>query len=96
MASEVLALTAEIVKSHASMTELTTKELVTEIKEVYRALSSLEAKKVKPEVAAPAPRRRKVRAVKMVESAVAQAIENEDGPVLGEPDYIEFMDSREG
>ncbi len=42
MASEVLKLTAQIVISHASMTELTAEELVGEIKEVYNALSSLE------------------------------------------------------
>jgi predicted transcriptional regulator len=42
MASEVLKLTTEIVVSHASMTELTSEQLVNEIKEVYNALSSLE------------------------------------------------------
>jgi predicted transcriptional regulator len=42
MASEVLKLTAQIVISHASMTELTPEELVGEIKEVYNALASLE------------------------------------------------------
>jgi predicted transcriptional regulator len=43
MASEVLKLTAQIVMSHASMSELTPEELVEEIKEVYGVLSSLEA-----------------------------------------------------
>jgi predicted transcriptional regulator len=42
MASEVLKLTAQIVISHASMSELTSGELVEEIKEVYNTLSSLE------------------------------------------------------
>jgi len=42
MASEVLKLTAQIVISHASMTELTAQELVEEIKEVYNALAALE------------------------------------------------------
>jgi len=42
MSSEFLKLTTEIVISHASMTELTTEQLVNEIKEVYNALSSLE------------------------------------------------------
>jgi len=42
MASEVLKLTAQIVISHASMSELTPAELVDEIKEVYIALTSLE------------------------------------------------------
>lgn len=42
MASEVLKLTAQIVISHASMTELTPEELVEEIKEIYNALASLE------------------------------------------------------
>lgn len=42
MASEVLKLTAQIVMSHASMTELTPRELVEEIKEIYSVLASLE------------------------------------------------------
>lgn len=42
MASEVLKLTAQIVISHASMSELTPKELVEEIKEVYNTLIALE------------------------------------------------------
>jgi predicted transcriptional regulator len=43
MANEVLKLTAEIVISHASMSELSSAELVEELKEVYGVLSSLEA-----------------------------------------------------
>ena len=43
MASEILKLTTEIVVSHASMSELTPKQLVEEIKEVYNTLSSLES-----------------------------------------------------
>ncbi len=42
MASEVLKLTAQIVISHASMSELTSAELVEEIKDVYNALAYLE------------------------------------------------------
>ena len=42
MATEVLKLTAQIVSSHASMSELTPKELVEEIKEVYSVLVALE------------------------------------------------------
>jgi predicted transcriptional regulator len=42
MASEVLKLTAHIVISHASMTELTPTELVEELKEIYSVLASLE------------------------------------------------------
>jgi predicted transcriptional regulator len=42
MASEVLKLTAQIVMSHSSMSELTPEELVDEIKQVYSVLSSLE------------------------------------------------------
>ena len=95
MASEVLTLTAQIVMSHVSMTELSTKELVKEIKEVYSILASLETEVV-PETAAPVARSRRIRAKKMIESAEAKAIENEAGPVLGDPDYMEFMESREG
>jgi len=43
MASEVMKLTAQIVISHASMTELTPKELVDEIKDIYSVLASLDA-----------------------------------------------------
>jgi predicted transcriptional regulator len=42
MATEVLKLTAQIVISHASMSELSPKDLVDEIKEIYTVLSSLE------------------------------------------------------
>ena len=42
MSSEVLKLTTDIVVSHASMTELTSEQLVNEIKEVYNVLSSLD------------------------------------------------------
>jgi len=41
MATEVMKLTAQIVISHASMSELTPKELVEEIKDIYTLLSSL-------------------------------------------------------
>jgi len=96
MASEVLKLTAEIVISHASTTELSPQELVQEIKEVYGVLASLAGEAVAPEVKAPVRRARKTRAVKMVESPEAKAIEDEDAPVFGDPDYMEFMESREG
>ncbi len=42
MPSELLKLTAQIVVSHASMSELTSEQLVNEIKGVYNMLSSLE------------------------------------------------------
>jgi predicted transcriptional regulator len=42
MATEILKLTAQVVISHASITELSTQELVDEIKDIYNVLSSLE------------------------------------------------------
>jgi predicted transcriptional regulator len=96
MASEVLNLTAQIVISHASMTELSPKELVQEIKAVYRALTSLEEEIVLAEAMAPAPRAWKPRAVKMKESPEAKAVEDETKLPVGDPDYMEFMESREG
>ena len=42
MTTEALKLTAQIVISHASMSELTPKELVEEIKSIYSVLSALE------------------------------------------------------
>ena len=53
MATEILKLTAEIIVSHASMSELSSQELVEEIKEVYNALASLEGGVVIPEAMAP-------------------------------------------
>jgi predicted transcriptional regulator len=53
MATENLKLTADIIISHASMTELSTKELVEEIKTVYNLLASLEGGAVIPEIMAP-------------------------------------------
>lgn len=96
MANEILNLTAQIVISHASMTELSPKELVQEIKAVYRALASLEGETAAPEAKAPAPRPRKPRQVKMVESPEAKAVEDEAKPAVGDPDYMDFMSSREG
>ena len=43
MATEALKLTAQIVISHASMSELTPKELVDEIKVIYDVLTALES-----------------------------------------------------
>jgi predicted transcriptional regulator len=42
MTTEILKLTAQIVISHASMSELAPEELVEEIKEVYNALTALD------------------------------------------------------
>jgi predicted transcriptional regulator len=42
MASDVLKLTGQIVISHASMSELTPRELVEEIREIYTVMASLE------------------------------------------------------
>ncbi|MGC1405044.1 MAG: MucR family transcriptional regulator [Thermodesulfobacteriota bacterium] len=53
MPNDVLKLTAEIVMSHASMSELSTQELVEEIKDVYNVLASLEGGEVIPEMMAP-------------------------------------------
>jgi predicted transcriptional regulator len=49
MATEELKLTAQIVISHASMSELTPQQLVEEIKAVYQVLASLEGGVAMPE-----------------------------------------------
>ncbi|MCL5057767.1 MAG: MucR family transcriptional regulator [Actinobacteria bacterium] len=46
MPSEILKLTTEIVVAHASLTELTSEQLVGEIKDVYNVLASLEGGKI--------------------------------------------------
>ena len=51
MASEVLKLTAQIVISHVSLSELTSAELIDEIKEVYNTLASFEGEMALPEAA---------------------------------------------
>jgi predicted transcriptional regulator len=53
MATEIIKITAQIVISHASMSELSPQELVEEIREIYNALSSLEGGEVIPEIMAP-------------------------------------------
>jgi len=60
MPSEVLKLTAQIVISHASMTEMSPQELIEEIKEVYNALAVLEGGTM---LEAPAPAKGKEAAV---------------------------------
>jgi len=96
MPSEILNLTAQIVISHASMTALNPKELLTEIKAIHNALVSLENAVVAPEPKLIVPRQPKPRKVKMKESPEAKAVENEEGLPVGDPDYMEFMESREG
>jgi predicted transcriptional regulator len=51
MATEALKLTAQIVISHASMSELTPKELVDEIKDIYNVLTALESREALLETA---------------------------------------------
>jgi len=96
MVSNILKLTAQIVMSHASMRELTPKELVTVIKRLHAILALLEAEDVVPEPKAPVTRRRKARSVKMAVSPEAKAVQDEEKLPVGDPDYMEFMESREG
>jgi len=99
MASELLNLTAQIVISHASVTELTSKELLQEIKEVYRVLTSLAKEVEVPETKTPVKRSRKPRAmkaVKMKASPEARAILDEEKAPFEDQDYVEFMADREG
>jgi predicted transcriptional regulator len=53
MASEVLKLTAEIVTSHVTMTELTPEQLIEEIKEIYDLLTSLTGEEIAEAVIPP-------------------------------------------
>ncbi len=53
MASEFLKLTAQIIMSHASMSELSPGELVDEIRKVYNVFAALEGEGVIPEAMAP-------------------------------------------
>jgi predicted transcriptional regulator len=96
MPGEILNLTAQIVISHASMTELTPKELVAEIKSIHDVLVSLDKEVVVTEPKPAVTRQRKPRKVKMKESPEAKSVENEEGLPVGDPNYMEFMESREG
>ncbi len=96
MPSEILNLTAQIVISHASMTEMTPKRLVAEIKCVYDILVSLDKEVEVPETKPPVKRQRKPRKVKMKVSPEAKVVQDQEGPAVGDPDYMEFMESREG
>lgn len=96
MKVEVLKLTAEIVTSHASRTELSTEALVKEIKEIYHLLASLGGGVAVPETTFSASRAPKPRPVKLVASPEAKAVADAEGPVFGDPQYMEFMASREG
>jgi hypothetical protein len=96
MPSEILNLTAQIVISHASLTQLTPKELLAEIKTIHDVLVSLESEAAAPSSKPHVTRPRKIRKVKMKISPEAEAIIDQEGPAVGDPDYMEFMESREG
>ncbi|MGO8760645.1 MAG: hypothetical protein ACLP2P_14700 [Desulfobaccales bacterium] len=96
MVSETLRLTAQIIISHASMTELTPKELVAEIKQLYHILASLEDEVEAPVTKAKVSRAAKTRKAKMVESPEAKAVQDEEAELYGGEDQVEFMASREG
>lgn len=96
MVSETLRLTAQIVASHASMTELTPKELVAEIKHLYQILAALEDEVEAPETKAKAPRAAKIPKGKMKVSPEAKAVQDEEAGLYGGEDQQEFMASREG
>ena len=96
MASEVMKLAAQIVMSHASMIELTPTQLIEEVKEIYGVLASLESEAVAPELRPKAIRPQKRRKVKMKMSPEAKSVRDEEGPGVGDPDYMDFMEHREG
>lgn len=99
MASELLNFTAQIVISHAAVTQLTSKELLQEIKEVYGVLTSLAKEVEVPETKTPVKRPRKPRAgkaLKLKASPEVKAILDEEKAPVEEQDYLEFMADREG
>ena len=99
MASELLNLTAQIVISHAAVTQLTSKELLQEIKQVYGVLTSLAKDLEGPETKTPVKRPRKPRALKarkMKASPAVKAILDEEKAPFEDQDYVEFMADREG
>jgi predicted transcriptional regulator len=96
MASEVMRLTAQIVMSHASMTELTPAQLMEEIREIYGVLASLESRAPAPEAKPKGGRPGRPRKARMKMSPEAKSVVKKEGPDLGEPDYMDFMEHREG
>lgn len=95
MASNTLNITAQIVISHASNRKLTPKELVTLIKGLYPSIALLVAEDAVPEPKAPVTRRRKTRSAKMTVFPESKVVQEEEAPAVGDPDYMEFMESRE-
>ena len=96
MASEILKLTAQIVMSHACMTELTPAQLLEEVKEIYGLMVSLEAQVADPEAKPKMTRPQKPRKVRMKMSAEAKLVRDTEAPEVGDPDYLDFMEHREG
>ena len=96
MASEILKLTAQIVISHASNRKLMPKELVAVIKGLYPTIGLLVDEDAVPKPKASVTRRRKTRSVKMAVSPEAKAVSEKEAPAVGDPNYMEFMESREG
>lgn len=81
MASRLLELTADIVASHASSTELTTAEVVLELKTVYATLEALDkGDAVSAETVEAAPRKRHGKAAE--EAPAAKEEPEQKGPAL--------------
>ena len=96
MTIDVMKLAAQIVMSHASMTELTPAQLIEEFKEIYGVLTSLDRGVASPESRPKMTRSQKPRKVKVKISAEARSVRKMEGPVFGDPDYMDFMEHREG
>jgi hypothetical protein len=96
MASNILKITAKIIISHAANRKLTPKELVAVIKGLYPTIALLVDEDAVHEPKAPVTRRRKNRSVKKTVSPEGKAVQDKGGPAVGDPDYREFMESREG
>jgi len=96
MPSEVMKLAAQIVMSHASMTELTPTQLIEELKEIYGVMVSLESEVAASESKPKMMRPREARKVKAKLSPEAKSVRNVEGSEPGDPDYMDFMEHREG
>ena len=96
MPSEVMKLAAQIVMSHASMTELTPTQLIEELKEIYGVLASLESEVAASESKPKMMRPMKPRKVRTKISPDARSVRNVEGSLVGDPDYMDFMEHREG
>ena len=86
----------ELSAPHASMTESPPEDRCRKLRQFYRCPGCSGRGDCRAGDHNPRPPPPKPRKVKMVESPEAKAVEDKTRVPVGDPDYIEFLESREG